>query len=592
MSARVRRNPKPLTLGDVNGFAFEEEFTGVLEDHDPGALDGDGDNDRNPEPPSDGEPPLTSPTLTVRVADKALSLTWPPVANDDPVTYKIYKSTTNGFTPDDATNLHAQTDATSFIVDGLTNGQLYYLQAIAMDADGEAPVGPQASGTPSPTYGGGTPPPTPNTPVVTGGIGSLHVRWTGVSHLDILKYEVHLSTTNGFTPSASTKCGDLVGEMMTIWTLPPQGNTTRLTIGTTYYIKIVGVSGAYTSVSAQASGTPIQANTAELAVGSVKADQIFANAVQAGHLAADLILVTRLIAGSAANARLEFGSLGGSFVGMRAYKDSVNKTLDIDGGTGNVDLNGIIIKIGSGAGASTMKARHSSSTIQHTLNAGEILLDELGMRFYLPNNNTAVIDLSFLGGGTITGAAFVTSGSGDNVNIPAVGDRIAFRNGLTRYGFIKQTGTGSFDIAADGGAVLKLMSSDNSVYFRILNSHIEANGRIEPNADQTRNLGASAKAWNTVFAQTFNDVSDQSEKDNIRACPLGLEYVLSLTPRRWEWISGGKTADGFVAQEVDAAGGIVTFEDGRGLLSYNHLLAPIVSAIQTIAARVEALEAA
>lgn len=329
---RLKRHTRPILDVDVADITFEEELTGVLEDHDLTGSAGDSDPGRNPEPPSDGETPATSPTPTVRADDGALRLSWTATPNRDPVTYKIYTSATTGFTPDDATNLHGTTQATGYFADGLTNGVLRYVKIVASDADGEGPIGAQASGTPTAGFGSGTQPATPNTPVVTPGVRSLFVRWTGLVHPDIIKYEVHLSTTTGFTPDANTKCGDMVGELFHIWSLPPQGNTTLLTFDQLYYVKIKAVSGAFSSVSAQASGTVIRAGTPYLEVGSVTADIIAANAVTAGKLEATLVLASTIIAGIVAGARTEI-----SATAIRAHRASGagTETFYLDCTTGN-----------------------------------------------------------------------------------------------------------------------------------------------------------------------------------------------------------------------------------------------------------------
>lgn len=104
-------------------------------------------------------------------------------------------------------------------------------------------------------------PGTGTTPNVTGGLSHLYVTWApvtqnvlGAAQNDTVTYEVHLSTTTGFTPSGATKVTEISGTSAIIDNLP--GTTTPLSYGTTYYIKIVprDRDGSGTP-SAQGSGT-------------------------------------------------------------------------------------------------------------------------------------------------------------------------------------------------------------------------------------------------------------------------------------------------------------------------------------------------
>ena len=74
------------------------------------------------------------------------------------------------------------------------------------------------------------------TPEVEGGIGFLAVKWAAVSNADPVTYEVHLSTTTGFTPDGTTLAGETPGLLAFIERMP---DGTAFTQGTTYYCKII-----------------------------------------------------------------------------------------------------------------------------------------------------------------------------------------------------------------------------------------------------------------------------------------------------------------------------------------------------------------
>ena len=127
------------------------------------------------------------------------------------------------------------------------------------------------------------------TPSITGLIKSLIVMWSKVANVDAVTYEVHISTTAGFTPSSTTFSQQTVGTMALISTL---ADGTPLVEGTTYYVKLVAkdTDGA-ASASAQASGSLGL-------VGTNQVDSITADKIIAGNLLAVIALIGTLNIGS------------------------------------------------------------------------------------------------------------------------------------------------------------------------------------------------------------------------------------------------------------------------------------------------------
>jgi hypothetical protein len=62
------------------------------------------------------------------------------------------------------------------------------------------------------------------------------------------------------------------------------------------------------------------------------------------------------------------------------------------------------------------------------------------------------------------------------------------------------------------------------------------NNSILPSADASYNLGAAGLRMNTIYASvgTIN-TSDQTLKEDITECPLGLEFVKQLQPKKYKW---------------------------------------------------------
>jgi len=121
--------------------------------------------------------------------------------------------------------------------------------------------------------------------------GALEVKWTGISNADPVTYEIHLSTTNNFTPSPSTLALQSAGTFAIIKTLP--GTSTALTYGTTYYIKILAKDedGPATSYGSQGSGAPSAIDNGDIAANAIRA-----NVIRAGEITADQINSAALLA--------------------------------------------------------------------------------------------------------------------------------------------------------------------------------------------------------------------------------------------------------------------------------------------------------
>lgn len=166
----------------------------------------------------------------------------------------------------------------------------------------------------------------------------------------------------------------------------------------------------------------------------------------------------------------------------------------------------------------------------------------------------------------------------------------------------------SIDIGSDGIYVEGIATFDDTLV---------AKAYIEPDRDNTRNLGKSGRRFREVWAANGTiQTSDRDLKTNIQEIEKGVEFVLGLNPVQYQFIDGtsGRVHKGFIAQEVkilmDALG--VDFggyvdptvnadpaspADGNDGISYNkkalrydEFIAPIVQTIQWINNRLTALE--
>lgn len=234
---------------------------------------------------------LTSPSnaapanvtgLTSTAGKDSITYSWTATADQDIKNYEVTFSTSSTFASGNTTFLTG--NSTSLTVGGLTAGQTYYARVRAVDTGGNTSAAwsgtdTRTTGTfPTTPLSDGVVPAAGNTPDVMTGLGYLYVKWAPVTtnasaqpQTDTVTYEVHLSTTTGFTPSGATKVTEVSGTSSIVDHLP--GTNTALTYGTPYYIKIVpkdrdGAGAA----SAQGSGTPSKVASGD--VTSIGADLI------------------------------------------------------------------------------------------------------------------------------------------------------------------------------------------------------------------------------------------------------------------------------------------------------------------------------
>lgn len=185
---------------------------------------------------------------------------------------------------------------------------------------------------------GGDPVSAPTAPTVTPSLGGLRITWDGQLSGDLAlpgdfdHMAVHVSTTAGFEPSAATHVGTIrragEGGMLPVVPLPY----------VEHYVVLVPVTtgGITGDPSVEVSGTPLQSGAADLQAGSVEAVHISAGAVTAAKLEAILVLVSRIVAGEPAAARVELDTGG-----IRGYDDAGALVFAVDS-SGNAVFSGDI----------------------------------------------------------------------------------------------------------------------------------------------------------------------------------------------------------------------------------------------------------
>ncbi len=116
-----------------------------------------------------------------------------------------------------------------------------------------------------------------------------------------------------------------------------------------------------------------------------------------------------------------------------------------------------------------------------------------------------------------------------------------------------------------------------------------------PASDNSISLGASGARWSALWAATGTiQTSDARLKTAIAPSDLGLDFILGLNPVRFSWVKDdGQVHYGLIAQEVEALLGGKSFgghviADDQHALRYDQFIAPLIRAVQELAARLDA----
>ena len=150
---------------------------------------------------ADATPPSAPSNLAATATGSTVNLTWTAGTDNIGVSrYNLHRGTTSSFTPSSANRI-AQPTATSYSDTNLA-AATYYYKLTAEDAAGNIST---PSNTASATVADTTPPSTP-TLSATGAAGQANLSWTAATdNIAVSRYNLHRSTTSGFTPTTSNR---------------------------------------------------------------------------------------------------------------------------------------------------------------------------------------------------------------------------------------------------------------------------------------------------------------------------------------------------------------------------------------------------
>ena len=193
---------------------------------------------------ADATAPSAPSSLTATAAGSNVNLSWAAATDNVGVSrYNLHRGSTSGFTPSTGNRI-AQPTGLSYTDPGLSPGSYFY-KLTAEDAAGNiSPVSNTASATVLDT----SPPSTPTNLAATGGAGQANLTWTAATdNVAVSRYNLHRSTSRGFTPTAGNRIAQPTGTSY---------NDTGLAAGTYYYkLTAEDAAGNISPASNQATAT-------------------------------------------------------------------------------------------------------------------------------------------------------------------------------------------------------------------------------------------------------------------------------------------------------------------------------------------------
>jgi hypothetical protein len=249
----------------------------------------------------------------------------------------------------------------------------------------------------------------------------------------------------------------------------------------------------------------------------------------------------------------------------------------------------------------------------NTLGSNSVAIGYCALSAGISPNNTAVgacAGCSISGGyqNVVVGGQALCSGVTTQQSVAvgwaALGQATSDFN--TAVGF----GAGGAITTGGGNTLLGINAANVGTTLTSGNQNVLIGNQVTPSAG---NVSNEVSIWNGSVTARFQGaagswsfVSDERDKTNITALPLGLEFVKALEPRKFAWdlrsseVDKGKEAAGFIAQEVLAVteqfdapytGLVDTNDPNQYTFAAGALLPMVVNAVKELAASHEALSA-
>lgn len=289
---------------------------------------------------TDTEAPPVPTTPDATEAIQSVRVRWDGLAvGNNPMPYdlafvEVWQSAASGTTPGqgDSQLVHRFPPGGGEVsISGFADGQLVYVRLVAVDKAGNRSAASTEDSAlrKSPQVSDNQPPTTAPVPTVRGGIGVLHVLWDAIENNDPVTYEVHLSTTDGFTPTpgdTATLAAETPATAISLKTLP---NGDPLVLDTVYYVRLIAKDQdpGTLPVSAQASGSLFKVGDKEVSGQYGYIGTLTADAIITGTLKATITMESGVIRTASSGQRVEMDR-DGLHLKNSANKDVIDLPTD------------------------------------------------------------------------------------------------------------------------------------------------------------------------------------------------------------------------------------------------------------------------
>ena len=155
------------------------------------------------------------------------------------------------------------------------------------------------------------------------------------------------------------------------------------------------------------------------------------------------------------------------------------------------------------------------------------------------------------------------------------------------------------DSASSGGGV-KITTATNNERVSVVSANFASGAEGYTMYSTSAGAWRFYVGWDGVIHATSSSItaiSDITLKENIKPLETGLDEVMKLQPRRFDWKNGdGENIAGFIAQEVEevlpdlVSDGKYTNEETKKSLAMGNMIPTLVNAIQELKAEIETLK--
>jgi hypothetical protein len=202
-------------------------------------------------------------------------------------------------------------------------------------------------------------------------------------------------------------------------------------------------------------------------------------------------------------------------------------------------------------------------------------------------------------GVTVTGGVVANSFTGDGsaiTNIISQGTGVLVRDDGVNVGTAATINFGGnlYVTTISSGIVTVTSGGVDSGYFSGTDVGIHTLSSVgigTTNPTEPLHVFGNILSTSTISAQNFNTTSDARLKENIVTVENALDIVTSIRGVTFDWIGGGESSVGVIAQEVEAVLPEIIANGGSKQVNYNGLIGVLIEAVKELKTENEVLKA-